>query len=71
MVGTFVSDFLEEEFHTDFGWLVEHGSTWRAIFPRKARHRLLSGPAVVCNGYRLKGSYTVATKKWLERRRSR
>ena len=54
MVGDFESDFLEEEFHTAFGWLVEHGSTWCVIFSRKARHRLLClGPAVVFNGCRL------------------
>ena len=28
---TFDSDFLEEEFHAAFGWLVEQGSTWCVI----------------------------------------
>ena len=31
MVGDFESDFLEEESHTVFGWLVEQGSTWCVI----------------------------------------
>ena len=29
---TFESVFLEDEFHTAFGWLVEHGLTWCVIF---------------------------------------
>ena len=63
MAATFESAFFEEEFHTAFGWLVDHGSTWCIIFSWKARHRLLSGPTIVFNGCRLKGPYTVATKK--------
>ena len=56
---------------TAFGWLVEHRSTWFVIVSQKAHHRLLSGPAVVFNGCRLKGPYTVATEKWPDRHRSR
>ena len=40
---TFESDFLEgEEFHTAFGWLVKHKSTWCVTFSQKVHHRLLS-----------------------------
>ena len=31
MVSDFESDFLEEESHSVFGWLVEQGSTWCVI----------------------------------------
>ncbi len=64
MAGNLESDFLKEEFHAAFEWLVKHGLTRCVIFSRKACHQLLSWSRC------LEGPYTVASEKYTEQHKA-